>query len=101
MAYTPYPKADATKENPCIIVSNDLIHWITPQGMINPLDAPIISNSLSYNSDTHLLFNEDTQNLEIFWRYVNLSENKAIIYFKKSQNGIIWPEKKFFNNKKY
>ena len=57
MAYTPYPKADATKENPCIIVSNDLIHWITPQGMINPLDAPIISNSLSYNSDTHFLFN--------------------------------------------
>ena len=64
--------------------------------MINPLDAPIISNSLSYNSDTHLLFNEDTQNLEIFWRYVNLSENKAIIYFKKSQNGIIWSEKKIF-----
>jgi hypothetical protein len=105
MAFTPYPKADATKENPCIIVSNDLIHWITPQGMINPLDAPIISNSLSYNSDTHLLFNEDTQNLEIFWRYVNLSENKAIIYFKKSQNGIIWSEKKIFlitkNRKKH
>jgi hypothetical protein len=90
MAFTPYPKADQTKENPCIIASNDLIHWITPLGMINPLDVPIISNDNSYNSDTHLLFNEDTKKLEIFWRYVNLLENKVIrielnIFKKKSK----------------
>jgi len=96
MAYTPYPKANQTKENPCIIVSNDLIHWKTPQGINNPLDIPIISNDSSYNSDTHLLFNEDTQKLEIFWRYVNLLENKVIIYRKTSQNGIIWSEKEIF-----
>lgn len=103
MAFTPYPKADSTKENPCIIASNDLIHWKTPQGLINPLDVPIISNVYHYNSDTHLLFNEDTQNLELFWRYVNSLE--VIIYFKKSQNGIIWSKKEIFltskNRKKH
>lgn len=94
MAYTPYPKKDTKKENPCIIASNDLIHWRTPQGLINPLDVPKISNANTFNSDTHLLFNEDTQNLELFWRYVNSLE--VIIYFKKSQNGIIWSEKEIF-----
>jgi hypothetical protein len=94
MAYTPYPKKDTKKENPCIIASNDLIHWRTPQGLINPLDVPKISNANSFNSDTHLLFNEDTQNLELYWRYVNSLE--VIIYFKKSQNGIIWSEKEIF-----
>jgi len=68
IAYTPYPKGDQCKENPVINASNDLIHWVSPLGISNPLDVPIISNAYSYNSDTHLLFNEDTQELEIYWR---------------------------------
>lgn len=96
IAYTPYPKGNQKKENPVINASNDLIHWVTPIGMSNPLDIPIISNYYSYNSDTHLLFNTDTQELEIFWRYVNIIENKVIIYSKKSKNGINWSKKKIF-----
>ena len=36
MSYSPYPNADGAEENPCIGVSNDMIHWTTPDGLYNP-----------------------------------------------------------------
>lgn len=71
MAYTPYPKNNPIKENPFIMASNDLIHWKNRKGLKNPLDIPKISDKKQYNSDTHLLFNNITKSLEVFWRYVN------------------------------
>ena len=32
MSYSPYPNADGAEENPCIGVSNDMIHWPPPEG---------------------------------------------------------------------
>ena len=37
MSYSPYPNADGAEENPCIGVSNDMIHWTTPDGLYNPI----------------------------------------------------------------
>lgn len=98
MAFTPYPNRDSLKENPCINVSNDLKNWFCPKGLINPLDTP--DKNTSYNSDTHLLYNQETKNLEIFWRYVN--HPTITIYTKKSNDGINWSKKIIFlksNNK--
>lgn len=103
MAYTPYPKSNATKENPFIVASNDLIHWKNPKGLKNPLDIPKYSYKKHYNSDTHLLFNNITNSLEVFWRYVNDKNKEVIIYKKNSKNGIKWSNKKIFiksNNRK-
>ena len=96
MAYTPYPKCDAKKENPFIMASNDLIHWRNTKSLKNPLDIPKISDKKHYNSDTHLLFNNITNSLEVFWRYVNDKDNEVIIYVKNSKNGINWSNKKIF-----
>ena len=96
MAFTPYPYGDETKENPIINVSNDLKTWISPKGLHNPLDIPLICNKNHYNSDTHLLFNNETNELQLFWRYVNDVENKVIIYIIKSKNGIKWNKKEVF-----
>ena len=96
MAYTPYPNADATKENPVINVSNDLIHWVNPKGIKNPLDIPQISDDEHFNSDTHLLFNKNKNELEVFWRYVNFQDNEATIYIKKSKDGVNWSDKEIF-----
>ena len=37
MAYSPYPNANGAEENPCVCVSNDVIHWVTPDGLYNPI----------------------------------------------------------------
>ncbi|MGX7030449.1 hypothetical protein ACWN8B_03570 [Vagococcus zengguangii] len=101
MAVTPYPEGDAGKENPHIFASHDMIAWDIPFGekKCNPLDE--ITNSplneqespLQYNSDTHLLFNEEKNRLEMFWRYVDDVEKLVYIYQIHSQDGRSWSDK--------
>ena len=91
MSYTPYPNGDDMKENPCIAVSNDLIHWKTPEGLINPLDDPEgKEKALIYNSDAHLVYNNDTNTLELYWRYTNDKKGIGNIYRRTSKDGINW-----------
>lgn len=95
MAYSPYPKGNDAKENPHIKVSNDLINWTEPYGFKNPLeDTP--SNyimGVNYNSDPHLVYNRDTNTLECYYRYVNDSNDKVIIYRKTTKDGVNWSKK--------
>ena len=96
MSYTPYPKGDDLKENPCITVSNDLIHWTTPNGLINPLDDPKDKEKAKvYNSDAHLVYNNDKNELEIYWRYTNNKGKKMFskIFRRTSKDGINWTNK--------
>ena len=65
MAYTPYPYGIPTHENPCIAVSNDGINWMLPNGAPNPLAS---TPSDGYNSDTHLVYREDQNRLECWYR---------------------------------
>lgn len=63
MSYTPYPYGDSSKENPCVAASNDLIEWVTPEGLNQPLDVP--EDNRGYNSDSHLVFDSDSNTLEL------------------------------------
>lgn len=96
MAYTPYKNANALNENPTINASNDKINWDTPNGLVNPLDVPKEADKKHYNSDTHLLYNPDTDSLEVFWRYVDDVKKQAIIYKSTSNDGIKWSAKEVF-----
>lgn len=90
MAYTPYPQGDDAKENPHIAVSNDLINWTT---LIN-LDTP--SETIPqerYNSDAHIVYNNELDRLECYWRYVDDVEDKAIMYRRYTTNGKDWSER--------
>jgi hypothetical protein len=40
MAMSPYPKGNASYENPSILVSEDGLSWSVPQGLQNPLVTP-------------------------------------------------------------
>lgn len=96
MSYTPYPKGDDLKENPCIAVSNDLIHWNTPNGLVNPLDDPEDKEKAKvYNSDAHLVYNNDYDQLELYWRYTNDKGEKSYskIFRRISKDGINWSNK--------
>lgn len=100
MAVTAYPKGDASKENPHLFGSNDLINWTPPKGVTNPLDEVNSvendekGNPRQYNSDNHLLFDKELNQLELFWRYVDDISGKVFIYQSVSKDGKTWSEKK-------
>ena len=94
VAYTPYPYGNAAKENPFIMVSNDLVNWKTMNNFENPLDEPEDKDaSKVYNSDTHLVYIEEKNTLECYWRYVNDKTHKVIIYKRTTKDGVNWSEK--------
>lgn len=92
MAYTPYPGGATLHENPCIAASNDGKLWETPSGLVNPLEfAPRDeTRPLAYNSDTHLVYNNDTNKLECWWRSYDPTPAEVSIKRRVSSNGITW-----------
>lgn len=94
MSFSPYPYADAMKENPHIKVSNDLINWTDIDEKVNPLDTIKNSeNGKKYNSDPHLVYNSTTDTLECWWRYVDSIKNKVTIYRRTTKDGKTWSKK--------
>lgn len=99
IAFTPYPRADETKENPVINVSNDMKTWYVPSGLKNPLDKPDPSDRYHYNSDTHMLYNPTENRLELFWRYICDDGGKigtVTIFRSVSYDGVTWEPKTVF-----
>ena len=93
MSFTPYPSSDETKENPHIVASNDMINWQYPNGQRKALDNLIGANKNKYNSDSHIVMNEDLNRLECYWRYVDNTKNLVTIYRKYTTDGINWSNK--------
>ena len=94
MSYTPYPNGVDAKENPHIAVSNDLVTWKEPSEGVNPLDEPEDKQSRKrYNSDSHIVYNSDKNEIECYWRYVDDIENKLYIYRMDSKDGVNWSKK--------
>ena len=94
MCYTPYPQGDDSKENPHIAASNDLVNWEIPKGLINPLDERVNDNEpKQYNSDAHLVYNDDLNRIECYWRLVDDVNNKAIIYRSYTEDGVRFSDK--------
>lgn len=94
ISYTPYPNGDSFKENPHILVSNNMVDWVLPEGLKNPLDEGInFPSKKFYNSDSHLVMNTDLNQLECYWRYVDDETDKVIIYRRCTTDGINWTKK--------
>lgn len=98
MAYTPYPNGVSTYENPCIAFSEDGINWNDIAS--NPLDIPetVSSPKTSYNSDTHLVYREDSKQLECWFRHcidstTTASDRRETIYRMVSSDGLTWQDK--------
>ena len=83
-------------ETPIINFSNDLIHWINPKGNNNNIDISTKFNENYSYTDTHLLFNKNNKELEVFWRSLNFQNNEVTIYVKKTKDCINWSEKEIF-----
>lgn len=87
MAYTPYPLGSISAENPCIAVSNDGWNWTVPDGLENPL---AFAPDGGYNSDTHLVYNAATDELECWYRAFHIESVTDYIVRRVSSDGVAW-----------
>lgn len=95
IAFSPYPYGDDAKENPHILASNDLENWECPDGFVNPLDEcpENYVENVCYNSDPCLLYNQDKDELECWWRYVDDINDQVILFRRCSKDGVNWNDK--------
>lgn len=89
MAYTPYPKGNTNAENPSLAVSHDGVNWTTPPGIENPIDK---TPKNGYNSDTHLIYDEKNDCLEIWWRPFDNNTKHDAVRRSISMDGKNWSE---------
>lgn len=92
--FSPYPHADDSKENPHVLASNDQINWVEPDGFDNPLDQTPeqYEKSKVYNSDPALFYNEDSNQLECWWRFVDHTSDTMQLKRRCTSNGSDWTD---------
>ena len=95
IAYSPYPEADDSKENPHVLASQDGVNWQAPKGFENPLDnkPDDYEFHICYNSDPELVYNNDTDEIECWWRMVDDHNDRMVLYRRRSRDGVYWTEK--------
>jgi hypothetical protein len=107
MAVTPYPYYDANYENPSVLVSADGLHWVVPQGALNPIaaDSPNLA-------DAELVLTSDRKELWLFYiskrpgavRLMRTFSGDGInwsvpeIVIEEARNGVISPSITFVND---
>jgi hypothetical protein len=85
MVITPFPGANDAYENPCLYVSNDLVTWVVPNGITNPIfDKP----ATGYNSDTNLYKHTDGYIYLMFRARITGLRNE--VYVTRSIDAIVW-----------
>ena len=84
---TPYPKNDALLENPSILMSHDGQELETPAGLSNPI-VPHSGGVKDYNSDPELVYDPASQQMLLFYRFVDKKTNT--IYVTSSKDGVHW-----------
>lgn len=88
MAVTPYLNSDVTKENPCILASNNPFVWEVPPGLTNPIDAD--PEGEEFNSDTDLVYDAANDRLVCYWREAADPVPDIKIFAATSTDGVTW-----------
>ena len=92
MAMTPYPHFYARVENPSILVSNDGSSWEVPPGLTNPIiSAPVPG----YNADPDIIYNDDANELWIYFLRCWNDTEIAKLALMRSSDGIHWSEPEY------
>ena len=90
MAYTPFPWYIDRYENPSIAFSDDGFVWTNIDG--NPIDDP---KGNGYDSDPHLVYRDDLQVLECWYRHVGKYGRppvEEVLHRRVSKDGVRWSE---------
>jgi hypothetical protein len=93
LGYTPYPYANGTEENPCLAVSDDLVHWEKPEGLVNPI-ATCEESECDELKDAHLVYRVDLDRIEMWYlgRLNSTIKDGGPLYLfrKTSSDGRVW-----------
>lgn len=91
LSYTPYPKGNDYYENPQIVGTNDLVNYSEVKYTEPPLTN--YKKSVRYNSDSHIVYNEELDRLELFWRYTDYDTDYMALYMRYSYDGDNWSDR--------
>jgi len=83
LGITPYPGGDQAKENPFLLASSDRLLWRSVAGAPNP----IVSTPTGYLSDPDILFEPESRELWMYYRYV---DGRNVIRLVRSGDGRHW-----------
>jgi hypothetical protein len=86
MAINPYPKSQASYENPWIYCSKDGVDWVQPEGIVNPI-APEPTDA-KFSSDVHLVKDVDGKTLHCISREYDIPRVKLRVF--SSIDGVTW-----------
>ena len=67
-----------------------------PLESAQPLDAVTGDKEENYNSDPHIVYNSDLDQIECFWRYIKTDlsgDRRETIYRSATKDGVNWSEK--------
>lgn len=86
MAMTPYPYNSGYYEDPSIVVSNDGINWVVPEGVTNPL-CP--RPNPGHNCDVDLVYVEELD--ELWMYYVEADDvQSSRVRLLRTSDGVNW-----------
>lgn len=87
IAFTPYPDADSSFENPCVVASNDMVDFVSPTS--NPLvESP---SGSAYNSDTHIVMSPDGLTMYLLFRERGIAK-KNNLKIMSTTDGVSWTD---------
>lgn len=89
MAICPYPESNTAKENPFILVSDDMETWIEPPGISNPI-APFEVGVI--HSDPDIYYDVATDTLYVLYRDTDEATYDKIM-IRTSTDGVTWSDK--------
>jgi hypothetical protein len=92
MAMLPYPHYGSWAENPSILVSNDGNSWQVPPGLINPIIYP---PNPGCNADTDIVYNDDTNELWVYFMRYWSAAKLVKLTLMKSSDGVHWSEPEY------
>lgn len=98
MAHTPYPGGDDGAEDPTIVASHDGVTWVTPPGLVNPIDDQP-GSPIANSSDVDLRMGPD-DTMFLFWRTYVAADTGAEekLFYSTSTDGRTWSPKTLFHS---
>ena len=97
MVQSPYPRGSVQPyrgrwEVPVVYKSTDGINWIIVANPLDDLSAENIANR-DWMSDNHILYREDTNEIEVWYRLNILATGVVSWFRKKTSDGENWSER--------
>jgi len=84
LVVTPYPRGQASYENPSVFIGQSATVWEVPDGVQNPIAQPVAEG---YLSDPDELYNPTTNELWLYYRQVT-TQNQILMI--RSSDGVHW-----------